>query len=108
MGKEKEMELMSTEAFVKVLNSGKKVTAGSDVHLKMIELSNEAMQITGKLNQGYHTPEEIRSLMSELTGRVVDETFGMFPPFYTDCGKNLSIQGVSFRIREEFTSMTEL
>ena len=87
MGKEKEMELMSTEAFVKVLNSGKKVTAGSDVHLKMIELSNEAMQITGKLNQGYHTPEEIRS----LTGRVVDETFGMFPPFYTDCGKNIHI-----------------
>ena len=88
---EKEIELMSTEAFVKVLSSGKKVTAGSDVHLKMIALSNEAMEITGRLNQGYHTSEEIRSLMSELTGSVVDETFGMFPPFYTDCGKNIHI-----------------
>ena len=29
--------------------------------------------------------------MSELTGSVVDETFGMFPPFYTDCGKNIHI-----------------
>ena len=90
-GRKEKMESMSNEEFVKVLNSGKKVIAGSDVHLKMIELSNEAMEITGKLNQGYHTPEEIRSLMSELTGRVVDETFGMFPPFYTDCGKNIHI-----------------
>lgn len=44
--------------------------------------------ITAKLNGSYHTPEEIRNLMSELTGEAVDETFGLFPPFYTDCGKN--------------------
>ena len=33
------------------------------------------------------TPEEIQKLFSELTGKPIDETFGMFPPFYTDCGK---------------------
>lgn len=27
--------------------------------------------------------------MSELTGSKVDESFGLFPPFYTDCGKNI-------------------
>ena len=29
--------------------------------------------------------------MSRLTGKPVDETFKMFPPFYTDFGKNITI-----------------
>ena len=28
---------------------------------------------------------------SELFGKPVDETFSCFPPFYTDCGKNITI-----------------
>lgn len=80
---------ITTEEFISIMNTGKRVIAGSDVHLKMVELSNEGMKVTARLNQGYHTPEEIRKLMSELTGKEVDETFGMFPPFYTDCGKNI-------------------
>ena len=87
--RENRMEKITTEEFVQIMNTGKKVTAGSDVHLKMVELSNEGMKVTAKLNQGYHTPEEIRYLMSELIGNTVEETFGMFPPFYTDCGKNI-------------------
>src|SRR5699024_8960200 len=52
--------------------------------------SNEAMKLTMKLNNSYHTPEEIREILSELTGKEVDETVSLFPPFYTDCGKNIS------------------
>lgn len=80
---------IETKEFINIMNTREKVIAGSDIHLKMVVLSNEAMEITARLNQGYHTPEEIRKLMSELTGKEVDETFGMFPPFYTDCGKNI-------------------
>ena len=29
--------------------------------------------------------------MSKLIGKEVDESFGLFPPFYTDCGKNIEI-----------------
>lgn len=29
--------------------------------------------------------------MSELTGTEIHESFSLFPPFYTDCGKNLRI-----------------
>jgi len=43
------------------------------------------------MNYNYHTPEELRSLMSELTQSEIDETFGIFPPFYTDCGINIHI-----------------
>lgn len=85
------MGKMNTENFLKAMASGKKVVAGSEVHKYMIKLSFEAMKITAILNQGYHEPEEIRKLMSELTGQKLDETFGLFPPFYTDCGKNVHI-----------------
>ena len=55
------------------------------------ELSQRALKITMELNNKYHTKEEIVQLMSELTGQKIDESFGMFPPFYTDCGRNIHI-----------------
>ena len=82
---------MNTTNFLKEMASGKKVVAGSEVHKYMIKLSFEAMKITAVLNQGYHEPEEIRELMSKLIGQELDETFGLFPPFYTDCGKNIHV-----------------
>lgn len=82
---------MDTERFIRMMDSGEKVTAGSETHQYMVHLTNEAMKITARLNQGHHGPEEIRELMAELTGQEIDDTFGMFPPFYTDCGKNIHI-----------------
>ena len=82
---------MTHQVFLEYMNSGKEVIAGSDVHQKMTELSNEAMKITSELNNSYHTPEEIKVLMEKLTGREFSEGAYMFPPFYTDCGKNLKI-----------------
>ena len=82
---------MTNQEFLEYMNSGKEVIAGSDVHQKMTELSNEAMKNTSELNNSYHTPEEIKVLMEKLTGREFSEGAYMFPPFYTDCGKNLKI-----------------
>ncbi|MBQ1587135.1 MAG: sugar O-acetyltransferase [Ruminococcus sp.] len=82
---------MTNQEFLEYMNSGKEVIAGSDIHLKMTELSNEAMKITSELNNSYHTPEEIKVLMEKLTGREFSEGAYMFLPFYTDCGKNLKI-----------------
>ena len=44
-----------------------------------------------ELNGSYHTAGEIVSLMRQITGRQVDDSFALFPPFNTDCGKNLRI-----------------
>lgn len=49
------------------------------------------LRITAEMNGGYHEPEELRVLFSRLIGQPVDESFGLFPPFYTDCGKNIHI-----------------
>ncbi len=82
---------MNVEEFIEIMNTEEVVIPGSQTHQCMTRLSNEAMQITAKLNEGYHEPEEIRALLSELTGQQIEDDFGMFPPFYTDCGKNIHI-----------------
>ena len=82
---------MDQKQFLEKMRDGKRVTGRSEEHRMMHELAEEAMRLTSELNGSYHSPEEIRNLMSQITGRPVDETFAMFPPFYTDCGKNIFI-----------------
>lgn len=77
--------------FLMYMDSGKEIIAESEVHQYMCRLSQDAIRLTTELNSSYHTDEEIISLMSKITGRQVDDSFSLFPPFYTDCGKNLKI-----------------
>lgn len=62
-----------------------------EIYRLMDEKSDEARRITCEINNAYHSQEELRTLMSHLLGKPVDETFKMFPPFYTDFGKNITI-----------------
>ena len=82
---------MTTKEFIDIMVSGKVIPGGSPIHAKMHELSQEAIRITMEINNAYHTHDEIVALMSELTGTEIHESFGLFPPFYTDCGKNIRI-----------------
>lgn len=54
-------------------------------------LFQEAIRIGVEMNTKYHTPEELQEIVSLLIGKKVDDTFRLFPPFYTDFGKNISI-----------------
>lgn len=80
---------MTTKEFLEYMNSEKQVKAECEIHKMMHLLSQEAIRITMEINTHYHTPEEINLLMSELTGEPVE--VGLFPPFYTDCGKNIHL-----------------
>lgn len=82
---------MDLSDFLMHMDDGKEVIAGSEVHQYMCLLSQEAIRLTTELNNSYHTSEEIVSLMSRITGQQIDDSFSLFPPFYTDCGKNLKI-----------------
>ena len=73
------------------MNSGEIIPGGSPIHAKMHELSQEAIRITMEINNAYHSRDEIIALMSQLTATSVHKSFGLFPPFYTDCGKNIRI-----------------
>lgn len=82
---------MDLQAFLDHMNSGKTIKGSSEAHLCMCALSQEALRRTAELNGAYHTPEEVRRIFSALTGRPVDDTFTLFPPFHTDCGKNIAV-----------------
>ena len=82
---------MNLSEFLEHLNRGETVIGGSEVHQFMHEVSQQALKITVELNGSYHEPEEINILFSELIGKPIDPSFRMFPPFYTDCGKNITI-----------------
>ena len=57
----------------------------------MRHYSREAQKITMEINTRFHEPEEMVRVFSELTGKQVDESFRLFPPFYTDFGKNITL-----------------
>ena len=82
---------MELKDYLNYLNSGKPVEGGGEVHQFMHTVSQEALKITAEINSGYHEPAELRALFSKLIGKPVDESFAFFTPFYTDCGKNITI-----------------
>ena len=82
---------MNLEHLLEHLNKGLPLHAGTELHTFMMTYTYDAMRITAQLNSAYHEPEEIRELISELIGKRVDESFAMFPPFYSDFGKNITI-----------------
>lgn len=82
---------MDINEFLNHLNSGLPIQSGDEIHKYMTDLSQEAIKITSELNNFYHTPDEICDIFSRLIGKPVDKSFRIFPPFYTDCGKNIKI-----------------
>lgn len=105
---------MELKDFLAHMNSGKTIISGSETHQYMCMLSQEALKLIAKLNNSYRTPEEIREIFSELTGKPMNDTLNIFPPFYTDCGKNITIGnhvfltvGVKSKIRVGLPLMME-
>lgn len=77
--------------FYRKMAEQKTIEAGSDIFQLFDFLSQEALKITMELNNKYHSPDEIVEIFSKLTEKNVDKTFRLFPPFYTDCGKNITV-----------------
>lgn len=80
---------MELKDFLEKMDTGEEIEAGSEYHMFMHGLSQEALRITAEMNNAYHSPEELVGLMRELTSQPEMPSFGLFPPFYTDCGKNI-------------------
>lgn len=81
---------MELKEFLEYVKTGKALSS-DEIHRFMDEMSDEARRVTFRLNTAYHTPGEVRALLSELFGKEADPTLWVFPPFYTDFGKNITI-----------------
>jgi acetyltransferase-like isoleucine patch superfamily enzyme len=77
--------------FLAHVNSGHTIAGGSPQHRFMHGVAQDALRIVAVLNTGYRTPKEVRTLLTELTGKEVDESVTVFPPFYSEFGKNLTL-----------------
>ncbi|MEA5002523.1 MAG: DapH/DapD/GlmU-related protein [Christensenella sp.] len=82
---------MELKLFLDALDAGEEVVTGSPLQQCMDAQAQEALRITTEINSRYHTPEVLAELFSELTGKPTPKGFGLFPPFYTDCGKNIHL-----------------
>jgi acetyltransferase-like isoleucine patch superfamily enzyme len=82
---------MELQEFLDHVRHGAVIEGGSEPHAFMHHTAQEALRITAGLNTGYRTPEEVRDLLRRLTGRYVDESVTVFPPFHCEFGKNLTL-----------------
>ncbi len=90
---------MDLSTFLEHVNRGALIEGGSEAHAFMHGAAQEALRIVAEINTGYRAPDEVRALLSQLTGRTVDDSVAVFPPFYSEFGKNLTLgRGVFINI----------
>lgn len=71
--------------------SGEMVSPNESGYDKLINVIWDTMKLANELNTGWHTPEEVRDYLSRITGREIDSSVTLLPPFYVDYGKNIRI-----------------
>jgi acetyltransferase-like isoleucine patch superfamily enzyme len=82
---------MDLDGLLEALNAGRTITGDSPLHEVMHRVSQDALRITAELNSSYHEPQRVRELLALLTGKPIDESVTVFPPFYSDFGKNITL-----------------
>jgi acetyltransferase-like isoleucine patch superfamily enzyme len=82
---------MDLNDLLATLNAGTTIEGASPLHSVMHDASQEALRITAEMNGAYQDPQRLRQLLSELTGTTIDESVTLFPPFYSDFGKNIAL-----------------
>ncbi|GAA1978180.1 sugar O-acetyltransferase [Terrabacter lapilli] len=82
---------MELQEFLDHVNAGRLIAGGSAAHEFMHGAAQEALRVVAELNGGYRTPDEVRALLSQLTGKAVPESVTVFPPFYSEFGRNLTL-----------------
>ena len=82
---------MDLPDFLDHVSRGAPIKAGSEQHMFMHLTAQASLRIVAELNTGYRTPDEVRVLLGQLTGKPPEESVTVFPPFYCEFGKNLTL-----------------
>lgn len=82
---------LGLQDFLDHVNRGALIEGGSNHHRFMHGAAQDALRIVAQINTGYRTPEQVRELLAELTGKPIDDSVAVFPPFYSEFGKNLTL-----------------
>lgn len=87
---ENSTEMMTDKDFHEYVKL-RKALASDDICDYMNEMAGRARRLTFQLNSAYHEPEEVREILSSIFGYDVPATLRIFPPFYTDYGRNIHL-----------------
>jgi len=81
---------MKLQDFLDHVNSGVPIEGGSEQQRFMHDAAQEALRITAEIKTEYRSPEEVRVLLGNLTGKPIDDSVVVLPPIYSEFGKNLT------------------
>lgn len=84
------MDCNKDDIFDRMRNGKRPSETDSDFPRLCEEIEN-TRQLVGELNTGYHSPNEVRTLLECIWGQPLDTSVRMFPPFYTAFGKTTRV-----------------
>ena len=62
-----------------------------EIFTEINSVLEETLELTTELNLGYKAPEEVRSILTKITGNKIDDSVQVLTPFNTDFGRNIKI-----------------
>lgn len=80
---------MTIKDVVDFINSHVDPVLTPEMDALILETCAQTHRLTMQLNTAYHEPDELRAILSDITGEEIDPSFSMFPPFYSDFGRNI-------------------
>lgn len=63
----------------------------SAIFIEINEILENTLKLTSELNTGYKTPQEVRNILTEITGSKINDSIQVLTPFNTDFGRNIRI-----------------
>lgn len=67
------------------------IPADSPLYAEIHRIVEENSPLIAELNNEYHSQEEIRVLLSHITGQVIDDSFRAKLPIFSDFGRHIRI-----------------
>ena len=82
---------MTTAAYRTRMASDEKILGGSSLHEVFHRHAQEAQRLLSEINTGYHAADEVRAVLGRLWECELDDSVVVWPPFFTDSGKNTHV-----------------
>ncbi|KMT22517.1 sugar O-acetyltransferase [Clostridium cylindrosporum] len=67
------------------------ISSEDPIFTQINEILENTLKLTSELNTGYKTPQEVRNILSKITGNKLDSSVQVLTPFNTDFGSNIRL-----------------
>ncbi|RYU93612.1 sugar O-acetyltransferase [Emticicia agri] len=85
-----EEERIRTDIFER-MKAGEPICKDDPGYHAFMEVVDKTIQQCVEMNTTATTVEQVREQLGKITGKTIDESTAIFPPFYTNFGRNISL-----------------